>query len=70
MKSMIIETYFKDTVCNLTTIQRGSSEPILKKKKFLPILASTFCHLKGLAQAKIIKKIGDFISGFYYDHMM
>ena len=27
-------------------------------------------HLKGLAQAKIIKKIGDFILGSVYDHMM
>ena len=26
--------------------------------------------LKGLAQAKIIKKIGDFILGSQYDHMM
>ena len=26
--------------------------------------------LKGPAQAKIIKKIGDFILASYYDHMM
>ena len=30
----------------------------------------TLMALKWLAQAKIIKKIGDFVSGSWYDHMM
>ena len=40
----------------------------LKVREILHITSGFF--LKGLTQAKIIKKIGDFILASKYDHMM